>query len=88
VYIPAQEDFMVIFKSYPPARLIGWANTISGTIGGTRPRIEQTGVDQDIATIITRIGRAAFEEAYNEGRAMTEDRYNNFMSDDRHIFTH
>jgi hypothetical protein len=30
-------------------------------------------VDRDIATIVSRIGSTAFEEAYDQGRAMSLD---------------
>ena len=42
-------------------------------MGDSRPFLEQADVDRDIATIIVRIGDAAYQEAYDKGHDMTLD---------------
>ena len=55
-------------------RLIGWVDATREGIGGsTRPFLEQAEVDRNIAAVVTKIGKVAFEEAYNNGSTMTLD---------------
>jgi non-specific serine/threonine protein kinase len=60
-------------KAENAARLIGWADRTREEIGDTPPASEQAEVDRLLAAVVTRLGRAAFEEAYDKGCAMTAD---------------
>ena len=64
---------IVVNKAEVAARLIGWADATREVIGDSRPFLEQADVDRDIAAVVVRIGHAAFQEAYDKGRAMTLD---------------
>ena len=55
------------------AHLLGWADATRAVIGTSRPFLERESIDRDTAAIVARIGRDAFEEAYNVGRLMTVD---------------
>ena len=55
------------------ARLIGWADATRKEIKDTRPRLEQREVDKVIAACISKMGEAAFADAYDEGQVMTLD---------------
>jgi hypothetical protein len=65
--------FIPVGKAEHAARLIGWADRMREAIRNTRPVLEQADVDRDIAAVVARIGKTAFEEAYNQGCAMTVD---------------
>jgi predicted ATPase/DNA-binding SARP family transcriptional activator len=60
-------------KAENAARLIGWGDRMREEIGDTRPSLEQAEVDRLLAATLTRLGKAAFEEAYDQGRLMTLD---------------
>jgi tetratricopeptide (TPR) repeat protein len=60
-------------KNEVAARLIGWADATREIISDSRPLLEQADVDRDIAAVVARIGSAAFQEAYDKGRAMSLD---------------
>ncbi|MGB8981244.1 MAG: tetratricopeptide repeat protein, partial [Anaerolineales bacterium] len=60
-------------KAENAAQLIGWTDRTREEIGNMRPALEQADVDRDIAAVVTRIGKAAFKEAYHLGRGMTLD---------------
>ena len=64
---------IVVGKTETAAQLMGWADTTREKIRNTRPILEQAEVDHDIAAVVARIGKTAFEEAYNKGQAMTLD---------------
>jgi tetratricopeptide (TPR) repeat protein len=55
------------------ARLMGWADATRQGIGDTRPFLEQADVDRDIGAAVARIGKDAFEGAYDKGCIMTLD---------------
>jgi hypothetical protein len=55
------------------ARLIGWADALREQIKDRRPLLEQTDVDQIIASCLVKMGEIAFSDAYDEGQAMTLD---------------
>jgi len=65
--------YVAVGKAENAARLIGWADTTREKTGNTRPFLEQADVDRDVAAIVAKIGKTAFEEAYDTGRAMTLD---------------
>jgi predicted ATPase/DNA-binding SARP family transcriptional activator len=65
--------YVVVGKSEYAARLIGWADATRRVIRDTRPVLEQADVDRDIAAVVSRIGRDAFDKAYHQGHAMTLD---------------
>ena len=65
--------YVRIGKAENAARLIGWADITRERIRNTRPVLEQADVDRDIAAVVVKIGKDAFEEAYNKGCAMTLD---------------
>ena len=55
------------------ARLIGWADAKRKEINNYRPFREQREVDKGIAACISRMGEAAFADAYDEGQGMPLD---------------
>jgi hypothetical protein len=61
--------------------LIGWADATRGNIGDPRLLLEQADVDRDITVILSKIGNTPFEEAYNQGCAMTLDEVVAFATD-------
>jgi len=65
--------YVAVGKPEYAAQLIGWADATRAEIGAARPFLEQADVDRDIAAIVTRLGKAAFKEAYDKGRLMTLD---------------
>ena len=64
---------ITVGKTDQAAQLIGWADATREAIGEPHQSLEQADADRDIATIAARIGNAAFQEAYDEGRAMSLD---------------
>jgi len=64
---------LMIGKLEHAAQLIGWADATRKKVRDPRPPLEQADVDRDIAMIVTKIGNAAFEEAYDKGRLITLD---------------
>lgn len=73
--------FTAVGKPEQAAQLIGWQRATRGNIGDIRPRLEQADVDRDITTILSKIGNTSFEEAYNQGCAMTLDEVVAFATD-------
>ena len=65
--------YIAVNKTEIAARLIGWADTTREVISDSRPLLEQADVDRDIAAVVSRIGSAAYQVAYEKGRAMTID---------------
>jgi hypothetical protein len=65
--------YIVIGKHLHAASLIGWADAMREKIDDSRPVLEQADVDKIIAACHTRIGKAAFSAAYDEGSVMTLD---------------
>jgi tetratricopeptide (TPR) repeat protein len=55
------------------AQLIGWADAMREKIDDSRPFIEQADVDKIIAACLSKMGEAAFSDAYDEGPKMTID---------------
>jgi hypothetical protein len=49
------------------------ADKMRAEIGNTRPTLEQADMDRDITAVVAKIGKDAFDEAYDKGRAMTLD---------------
>jgi tetratricopeptide (TPR) repeat protein len=56
------------------ARLIGWADSTREKISDSRPLLEQADVDKMIALCITRMGKAQYSKAYEEGKKMSLDK--------------
>ena len=65
--------YIAVNKAEHAARLIGWADRTREIIGDSRPFLEQADVDRDVATIVSRIGSVAYQEAYEKGCAMSLD---------------
>jgi len=55
------------------ARLFAWADASRETIGDLRPPVEQSSVERELEIIRLQVDDVKFEEACNEGRAMTLD---------------
>jgi predicted ATPase len=53
------------------ARLFAWADAMREKIGDRRPPVEQASVEGDLVIIRSQLDEAAFEQAYEIGRAMT-----------------
>ena len=62
---------ITVGKPHQAAQLIGRAATTRQAIGEPHQSLEQADADRDIAAIVVRIGEAAFQEAYDKGRAMS-----------------
>lgn len=75
--------YVVVGKPDYAARLIGCADAMREEIGAARPFLEQADVDRDVATIVAKIGKEAFEEAHQLGRAMTLDEAVAYALDDK-----
>jgi predicted ATPase/DNA-binding CsgD family transcriptional regulator len=60
-------------QSARAARLFGAARALRGTIGAPRPPAFRSYHDRNLATIRDRLGEAAFEAAFSEGRAMSPE---------------
>lgn len=54
-------------------RLVGWADSTREKISDKRPLLEQADVDKILAACRTKIGNAAFSDAYKAGQNMTMD---------------
>jgi predicted ATPase len=63
--------YVLTDKAETAARLIGWSDATRVAIGDSRPSIEQTDLNRDIAVIQGKIGAAAYETAYTAGQALT-----------------
>jgi len=63
--------YLTVGKVEASARLLDWADATREVIQDTRLLLEQADIDQDIATAVKKMGRAAFEEAYEKGREMS-----------------
>ena len=63
--------YLTVGKVEASARLLGWADATREVIQDTRLLLEQADIDQDIATVVKKMGRAAFEEVYEKGREMS-----------------
>jgi tetratricopeptide (TPR) repeat protein len=55
------------------AHLIGWTNAMRTEIGNTRPYLEQVDIDRNIAAVVVKTGKDAFDAAYHKGQAMPLD---------------
>ena len=53
------------------AQLLGWADSTREKISDKRPLLEQADVDKILATCRTKMGNAAFSDAYETGQKMT-----------------
>ena len=62
---------LTIGKAEAAARLLGWADATREVIQDTRLLLEQADIDQDIATVVKKIGRTGFQEAYEKGSKMS-----------------
>jgi len=65
--------FITVGKSELAARLIGWADATRKQIEDPRPKLEQADVDKIIVACIENMGKALFNEMYEEGKTMTFD---------------
>ncbi len=54
-------------------RLFAWAAATREKIGDHRPPVEQASVERDLVIIHSRLDDAAFEQAYETGRALTPE---------------
>jgi predicted ATPase/class 3 adenylate cyclase len=55
------------------AQLFAWADVMREKLGDHRPPVEQASVDRDLAIIHSQLDEAAFEQAHQTGRAMTQE---------------
>ncbi len=55
----------------PAAHLLGWADSMREKISDRRPPIEQADVDQIVSACLAKLGKIAFEAAYQAGQRMT-----------------
>ena len=55
------------------ARLIGWVDGIRAKIGDIRPSTVQAEVERDLAACMSGLGKAAYQEAYQQGAGMTAE---------------
>lgn len=55
------------------ARLFAWADSAREMLGNSRPPVEQTSVEKDIATICAQLDETTFSAAQTAGRAMSID---------------
>jgi len=65
--------FIAVGKPERAAQLIGWSDATRKKIGDLRPPLEQADVDKLIADCITKMGKAAFSDTYEEGNKLTLD---------------
>jgi transcriptional regulator with XRE-family HTH domain len=56
------------------AQLVGWADSTREKISDRRPLLEQADIDKIIELSITRMGKAQFSKAYDEGKKMSLDK--------------
>jgi predicted ATPase/Tfp pilus assembly protein PilF/DNA-binding XRE family transcriptional regulator len=54
-------------------RLFAWADAMRERIGDSRPPVEQSSVERDLAIIRSHLDHIAFEKAYQTGRTMTTE---------------
>ena len=64
---------VAIGRSKNAAQLIGWANATRKEFNNARPLLEQRDVDKVFAACISKMGEAAFADAYDDGQVMTLD---------------
>ena len=64
---------LAVGKPEHAACLIGWADEARERILNPRPFLEQANVDKIIAACLSRLGEAAFSNAYEQGKNMTLD---------------
>jgi predicted ATPase/class 3 adenylate cyclase len=55
------------------AQLFAWADAVRDQIGDHRPPVEQASVDRDLTVIHSQISDIVFENAYENGKAMTTE---------------
>jgi hypothetical protein len=73
--------YAAVEKAEIAARLIGWVDATRERIGDTRMPIEQAIMDQEISSIIEKIGQEAFLAAYVLGKTMTIEEVFAFVSE-------
>jgi predicted ATPase/DNA-binding XRE family transcriptional regulator len=75
IYTLEGKAHVFVAMNNPPdaARLIGWADTTRKGINDPRPLLEQRDVDKVMAACVSKMGEAAFVDAYDEGQGMTLD---------------
>ena len=54
--------------------LFAWAETTRDRIGDTRPPVEQTNVNRDLAILWSQVDDSSFETLWEEGRGLTQER--------------
>ena len=54
-------------------RLVAWVDSMREKLGNSRPFIEQTFYERDVAVLHTKLDEADFAQFSEEGRAMTLD---------------
>jgi tetratricopeptide (TPR) repeat protein len=62
---------ITVGKPHQAAQLIGRAATTREAVGEPHQLLEQADADRDVATIVSRIGSAAYQEDYEKGCAMS-----------------
>jgi len=65
--------FIALDKYFIATRLVGHADAVRKKIGDVRPHLEQADVNKITAACLTKMGEAAFSDAYDEGQKMTLD---------------
>lgn len=53
--------------------LFAWADTTRGRMGDTRPPVEQTSVDRDLAVLRSQMDDSSFETLWREARGLTQE---------------
>jgi hypothetical protein len=53
--------------------LFAWAETTRGKMGDTRPPVEQTSVDRDLAVLRSQMDASSFETLWREARDLTQE---------------
>jgi len=67
-------SLMVVEQKFESATgLFSFADKVRLELNDHRPPMEQADVDRDITVIVSKIGKATFSEAYDEGQKMTLD---------------
>jgi predicted ATPase/DNA-binding SARP family transcriptional activator len=65
--------YIAVGKAENAAWLISWADATREGIGDTRPSLEQADMDRNSAAVVAKIGKAAYQDAYDKGQTMTLD---------------
>jgi tetratricopeptide (TPR) repeat protein len=63
--------YLIQEKAEHATKLTGWADALRETIGNYRSPLEQNDVDKNITACLARMGKAAFSDAYENGKNMS-----------------